>query len=174
MFGRILVGLAILGLVLGGIAYLIPPSVVVARSITIDATPEEVFEHLSSMQRTSEWSPWLDRDPDVVLTYTGPERGVGNRMEWVSDQRDVGTGTQEIVAVVPNERVETALDFGPMGTAQAAFLLEEAGDDTTVTWTFETDLGLNPISRYMGLFMDGWVGSDYERGLERLKAVVEG
>ncbi|MCX8952648.1 hypothetical protein OU790_04290 [Ruegeria sp. NA] len=39
--------------------------------------------------------------------------------------------------------------------------------------TFESDLGLNPMSRWMELMMDKWVGGDYERGLNNLKVLIE-
>jgi len=33
---------------------------------------------------------------------------------------------------------------------------------------------MNPMGRWMGLMMDGWVGPDYETGLSNLKSLVEG
>lgn len=154
-------------------AYLLPREVAVARSIEIDAPAADIFPHVNSMQATQAWSPWLDRDPNVELTYSGPEAGVGNRMAWTSENRQVGTGTQEVIASTPDSHVATALDFGPMGTATASFDLVEAGDSTTVTWGFSSDNGMNPMLRWMGLMMDGMVGGDYEAGLANLKALVE-
>jgi hypothetical protein len=43
---------------------------------------------------------------------------------------------------------------------------------TRLTWSFDADFD-NMLGRYMGLMMDRWVGSDYVRGLERLKALAE-
>ena len=51
--------------------------------------------------------------------------------------------------------------------------LKPEGNQTQVTWGFESELGLNPMSRWMGLMMDNWVGGDYERGLVNLKTLVE-
>ncbi|MEM8786724.1 MAG: SRPBCC family protein [Pseudomonadota bacterium] len=155
-------------------AYLLPREVSVARSIDIDAPPAEVFAHVNSLQAFAEWSPWGDIDPDMTQSFSGPETGVGNRMEWQSADQRVGSGSQEITESVADTRVATALDFGPMGTADAAFELEPAGQGTRVTWGFTSDLGMNPMARYMGLMMDDWVGGDYERGLENLKAAAEG
>lgn len=171
---RILAGVVVVVVVLTGAAYLLPRDVEVARSITINATAEEIFPHVNSMQKTEAWSPWLDRDPDVQLTYEGPETGVGNKLTWTSEDPQVGNGTQVIIASVENERVETDLDFGPMGTAKARFVLAAAGDATEVTWGFASDMGLNPMWRWMGLMMDRWVGGDYETGLGNLKTLVEG
>lgn len=164
----------VLGLVFLAGGMLLPREVTVARSVEIDAPPEAVFPYVNSLKAGQEWSPWLSRDPDVELAYSGPDEGVGAVMTWASDQQDVGSGRQEIVASVPEERVETDLDFGPMGTAKATFLLEDAGGGTRVTWDLVADMGSGPVGRWMGLMMDGLVGADYEQGLSNLKALVEG
>lgn len=161
-------------LALAAIAYLLPREIEVSRTATIAAPPDAIFPHVNSMQATEAWSPWLGRDPETKLVYSGPEEGVGNKMEWSSEHPQVGSGSQTIVESVPDERVVTALDFGPMGKADAFFDLEPAAGGTDVTWAFRTDLGMNPVSRWMGLMMDGWVGGDFETGLARLKALAEG
>lgn len=170
---RIFLGLILLVLMLIGISYLLPGKAEVARSITIDAPPQAVFPYVNSMQETEHWSPWLHRDPETKLAYFGPETGVGNTLKWASDHPQVGTGSQEIVESIQNQSVRTALDFGPMGTATAMFTLQPENGQTLVTWGFVSDLGLNPMSRWMGLMMDSWVGGDYERGLKNLKVLVE-
>ena len=108
------------------------------------------------------------------MTFEGPEEGVGAKMAWQSDERDVGSGAQEIVESVANEKVVTDLDFGGMGTAAASLTLEPEADGTRVTWGLVTDMGNNPAMRWMGLAMDRMVGKDYESGLENLKTLVEG
>lgn len=171
---RVLVTLLVLILVLVGVSFILPGRAEVSRSITIDASPEVIFPYVNSMQETEKWSPWLSRDPETKLTYGGPDSGVGNVLNWSSDHRQVGTGSQEITESVENQMVRTALDFGPMGTAIAMFELQPEGSGTKVTWGFESELGMNPMSRWMGLMMDKWVGGDYQRGLDNLKTLVEG
>jgi len=170
LFGIVVV----LGLVFVAGGFLLPREVTVARSVEIDAPPEAVFPHVNSLKAGTEWSPWLSRDPEVLVGFSGPDEGVGARLDWESEQPDVGIGSQVITASVPNERVETDLDFGQMGTAKAAFVLEPASGGTRVTWDLVADMGSNPVGRWMGLMMDTWVGGDYETGLANLKALVEG
>ncbi|MDH3481246.1 MAG: SRPBCC family protein [Gammaproteobacteria bacterium] len=43
---------------------------------------------------------------------------------------------------------------------------------TRLTWAFDANFDNMP-GHYMGLMVDKWVGSDYERGLERFKALAE-
>ena len=158
--------------VIGGL--ILPRSVEVSRSIDIDAPASAVFPHVNDLRATQAWSPWLGRDPDVQVTFSGPETGVGATMAWTSDQPDVGNGTQEITQSLPDEQVITALDFGDMGTATASFDLSGTEARTTVTWGLTADMGAGPMGRWMGLMMDKWVGADYEQGLSNLKALVEG
>ncbi len=171
---RILVTLLVIILALVGVSYLLPGKAEVSRSITIDAPASAIFPYVNSMQETEKWSPWLSRDPETKLSYSGPEAGVGNTLNWASDNPQVGIGSQEITESTTDQSVQTALDFGPMGTATASFHLRPEGSGTQVTWGFVSDLGMNPMSRWMGLMMDNWVGGDYERGLENLKTLVEG
>lgn len=172
--GRILIGIAILVAVLAGVGMLLPRNVEVTRSTVIEAPPGEIFGYVNSLQRAAEWSPWLGIDPDVQTRFSGPPEGVGNRMEWTSDNDQVGDGSQEISESVADSRVVSLLDFGAMGTATAWFDLQPEGGATRVTWGLDADMGAGPVGRWMGLMMDGWVGADYERGLSNLKALVEG
>ncbi len=171
---KLITVLAVVIVVLLAAAYLLPRQVQVARSIEINAPASEVFTHVNSLKATAEWSPWLGRDPEIALNYAGPDVGVGSKLEWRSEHPQVGSGKQEIVEIVENEKVVTALDFGAQGTAMASFNLVEVGGKTTITWDMDTDMGSNPIGRYMGLIMDKWVGGDYETGLARLKSLIEG
>lgn len=161
-------------IVLAAVGMLLPREVTVARSVEVNVPADKVFAHVNGLKAMAEWSPWLERDPNVKLTYSGPETGEGAALSWTSEHPQVGNGSQKIVEVIENEKVMTALDFGDMGTANAAVLLQAGGEKTVVTWTLESDMGAGPVGRWMGLMMDKWVGADYEVGLFRLKTLVEG
>ena len=60
-----------------------------------------------------------------------------------------------------------------MGTADAVFSLEGFDGGTRITWGFTTDVGYNPMMRWMGLMFDKWIGADYEAGLASLKELAE-
>lgn len=154
----------------------LPRTVHVERSIAIDAPPVVVFTLVNGFARFNEWSPWADIDPEgTEYAYSGPATGVGARMSWSSDNPRVGVGSQEIVASQPNSRVDTRLDFGPQGTADAFFRLEPDAGGTRVTWGFETDFGWNLVGRYLGFFLfDAALGGDYEHGLAKLERLAEG
>lgn len=171
---RILVGFVVVIVVLAGIGMLLPREVTVARSTTIDASPEDVFPHVSNLKATEAWSPWLGIDPNVKTEFNEIAEGVGARMEWRSDHPDVGSGAMEVIESVAPTTLVNALDFGEMGLATARYDLAGSAGKTDITWSLDVDMGAGPIGRWMGLMMDGWVGADYERGLANLKALIEG
>lgn len=170
---KILLVLVIGVLLILGVGLFLPGAAHVERSISIDAPPSAVFGLVNSFRDFNRWSPWFDRDPEAQYTYEGPESGVGAKMSWTSDLPDAGSGSQEIVASKPYDSVRMILDFGEQGTADSYFALVAEGSGTRVTWGFDTELGLNPIARYFGLFFDSLIGADYESGLANLKELVE-
>ncbi|MHA1524831.1 MAG: SRPBCC family protein [Alphaproteobacteria bacterium] len=165
-----IVGLAI-ALVAG--AYLLPREIAIQRIITIEADAAKIFPYINSLRRTNEWAIWLKRDPGALVTYSGPEAGVGARVRWASRVQDVGTGAQEIVESTQDTQVATKLDFGSQGTADARLTLTPSGAATQVVWDFHTDLGLNPVARYFGLMIENMIAGDYDQGLAELKRQVE-
>jgi uncharacterized membrane protein len=173
-FKGLLIAILILTAIFVGGGLLLPGEVHVERSTVIQADASRIFPYLNNFRRFNEWSPWAQRDPNTRYTFSGPDAGRGATMSWESDHEEVGYGSQEIVESIPNDRVATALNFGQMGTARAAFRLQPDDSGTKVTWSLDTSLPANPIARWMGLFFDRFIGPDYEEGLARLKAAVEG
>jgi len=113
--------------------------------MTTTASPATVYGLVGGFKRFNEWSPWARLDPATKYTYSGPETGVGARMEWASANPDVGNGSQEVIDVEPGQRVTSKLDFGMD----------------------------NPTTSTISLVLDRMVGADYEKGLAQLKAVAE-
>jgi len=159
--------------------YLLPKQVHVERSININRPVNMMFEMLNGYRYYSEWSPWVERDPQAEFIVSGPDEGVGARLSWVGDPQLVGSGWQEIVASKPYEEINIKLDFDAQGVANTGFKLVSQGDATQVIWFFDSDLteGVNFVdsflARYFGLLFDRWVGGDYERGLANLKEYAE-
>lgn len=175
MLKKILVGFAAVTGVLVGIGLLLPGKIHVERSVEINAPAETVFPLIASFREFNRWSPWAKKDPNTTYTFSGPETGVGARMEWKSNDPNVGSGSQEITAVDPGKSQTVALSFGgmEMGKPSATYTLQPNGAKTVVTWTFDEDVGMNVIARYFGLMFDAMIGPDYENGLANLKAIAE-
>jgi hypothetical protein len=168
---RLVVIMVLLATIFVGVGLMLPGRIQVERSTVIQAQPAAVFPFVNDFRRFNQWSPWQARDPQTTYAFTGPNEGVGSRMTWQSAQH--GDGAQEIVESQPNERVVTALDFGEMGAARAAFRLSPEAGGTRVSWSLDSQLPYHPLARWFGLMLPGWIGADYEQGLARLKTLVE-
>jgi hypothetical protein len=173
VFKRILAAVAALIVLLVIVAFFLPGEAVVTRSTEIAAPASKVFTLTGDLRRFNEWSPWADIDPGMTTTFTGPADGVGQTMNWKSDNEQVGSGSIAITRLDPDRSTEVAIDVEGQSTAASWIALDPNGERTRVTWGFKTDLGLNPVSRYMGLMFDRWIGPDYEKGLSRLKSLAE-
>lgn len=158
-------------IIVGG-SFLLPGKVAVSRSIEIAAPPDKVFAIVSDLHRFQEFSPWAELDPATKYTFEGPATGIGQKMSWMSDNRQVGTGSQTVIEYEPPKHVTYALDFNMMGDSIARWDLEPSGTGTKATWSFETKL-TGIAGRWFGLMFDKWIGADYEKGLAKLKVVAE-
>jgi uncharacterized protein YndB with AHSA1/START domain len=170
---RILVALVVLAALFVGIGLLLPETTRVQRSVVIARPAADVYAMLDSYERFNAWSPWFERDPKAEYAYEGNARGVGASMRWKSANPDVGNGRQSIIESEPNARVVTRLEFEGQGDAIATFALQPAPQGTQVVWMFETQHGNDIIGRWFGLMFDQWIGPDYEKGLAKLKTLME-
>jgi len=164
--------IAAVALIIVGGSFLLPAQAVVTRSTEIAAPPDKVFAIVGDLRRFNEFSPWADLDPNIAYTFEGPESGLGQQMNWSSENADVGSGSQTITRYEPPNFVETQLDFGMRGKPVASFDLVPSTTGTNVTWTFRSNLEGIP-AKWFGLMFDRWIGRDYEKGLAKLKAVAE-
>ena len=157
-----------------GVGYSLPQRAQLERSIEIARDPAFVFARLNSFADFAAWSPWASLDPAMQVRIEGPAQGVGARYSWTSEQQSVGSGSQEIVESVPHRLVRVRLQFSGMDSiSHASYQLRAQGEGTHLTWTHEAEFGNSLLARYFGLLLDDMVGSDYERGLQRLKAHLE-
>lgn len=166
---KIGLGLLALLVVLTLVSFFLPRQVHVERSRVMAASPHALYEQVNTLRNWEQWSPWHKIDPQMGLTYSGPAAGPGATYSWTSKDANVGNGRLEILRAVPDQRIDTRMDFMENGTATSTYLFESEAAGTKVTWMMDSDMGLNPAARYMGLLMDRLVGSDFERGLESLE-----
>ncbi len=170
---RILISLVVLVVVITVIGFFLPREVQVERQVIIQAPPQVVFDRVSDMTRFNDWSPWHGLDPDANYQFSGPASGVGARMSWTSDKPEVGSGSQEIVDVTAPGYVAIKLDFGDQGQADSYYRIRDYQGGSELTWGFKVDMGNDIVGRYLGLMMDSLVGTEYEKGLAKLKTQLE-
>jgi hypothetical protein len=169
---RLVMGVVVLIAILAVVAVGLPPHVMVARSLVINAPESAVFPYLNDLHRFSDWSPWSERDPQLQTTFSGPQEGKGARVDWTSALRSVGTGSMEITDSQPSHSIALLANYNGLdGTS--GYEINPAGAGSKVTWTFGYDTGSSPLKRWKGLMLDGFVGKEYDAGLRRLEALIE-
>jgi len=169
---RFVLGVATLALILVGVAFALPSQVTVARSIIVNAPESAVFPYLNNLHKFPDWSPWASRDPQLRVTYSGPESGKGAHTEWESSQKAIGTGLMEITESEPNRHAELVVNLnGLEGTTY--YDIAPAGSGSKVTWGFGYNAGTSPFGRWKGLMLDRLIGGEFQSGLVKLKQKVE-
>lgn len=171
MLKKIGITLAAVVVLLAVVSFFLPSTVTVEKSTVVKASAQAVFEQVNSFKAWESWSPWKEEDAEMVNEYSGSETGAGAVSKWTS--KKMGNGSQTIVSSSPYSAITTELDFGKGNKPTCHWKFEETPEGTKVSWDFQVDLGMNPVSRYMGLMMNSMIGSSYEKGLENLKKVCE-
>ncbi|MFC2137892.1 GyrI-like domain-containing protein [Bacteroidota bacterium] len=163
----LLIIVIIIGLIII-VSFFLPNKIHVERTKLIDAPVHIVFNQVNDLHKWDKWSPWNQIDTAMEKIYFGEKRGEGAGFEWKSEHPNVGNGKMLITSSVLLDSVKTEMDFGDQGTAIAYHVFNETDSGTNVKWSFDTELGGNPIAKFMGLMMDKWIGADYEKGLINL------
>jgi hypothetical protein len=163
----LLSGAAVLAL---GVAatYLAPRDVEVRRSMIIDSTPAEVLALAASTEGYQTFNPYRTENADLVITPFGPAEGVGSGFAFETASMK---GTQT-VSEVTADYVRYAIDLGAQGQPTQTISARVVPGGTEVIWTMEADMGLNPVGRVFGLFMDRMIGKTFDNGLANLAAAT--
>ena len=143
------------------------PRMNISRSIEIKAPREKVYKHLNDFNEWIFWSPWLLMEPEAKVNVSADAKSYS----WEGDR--IGSGNMKVLDEKENESIDFDLNFLKpwKSTASTGFKLEETNDGTKVTWNM--DSGLPFFLFWMKKMMKAFVGADYERGLDMLKAYVE-
>lgn len=153
------------------IALFISKNIDYEKSIKIDSNIEKVWENVSSLSAMDKWSPWKEKDPNMIQTITGNDGEIGAEQHWESNVKNVGVGSQKIVKITKPTLFETQLNFiKPFkSTADGYVKLKEDGAGTIVTWGFKSQMSY-PMN-LMKLFMNFEKSMDKEfgQGLNKLK-----
>ncbi len=188
MLKKILLGLVGLVLLLVAVGLLLPRKVNVKRTVNVKAPLGKIYPLVGNLRNWEKWSPWYKMEPTAELEYSANARGgmgmtgagpgtdykraiSGSWYTWKGNK--IGEGKLTIMNAL-EDGIITKVEFKGMGTSQGQWSFEEvAADSYDVTWGFDTDLGMNPIARFMGLMMDGSLGKDFEAGLASIKELAE-
>ena len=131
---EILISFAIVAVLMLLVGLVLPSSRHLSESVETNRKMTIVFDTLNSLRRFKDWNALVLRDPQAKLDLTGPVSGVGAKLAWSSDNKQVGDGSWEIVESVPGKSVKYAIEDN------------RRGHDKTTEFTF-TPTGRGAVKR---------------------------
>lgn len=173
MLKKILIGLAVLIVALLLVGFLLPGSLHISRSTSINASTDAVFEEINDLKKWQEWQYWNTLDTTMEVTYSEKTAGVGASYSWKGNSK-VGEGTITITESNPNKSVASDLSFSGGEPAKALYTIESIGDSQQLTMSIDLNFGMNPIMRWIGfLIMEKEMNKAFDYGLNNIKERAE-
>jgi uncharacterized protein YndB with AHSA1/START domain len=158
------------------IALFLPDHARVERHIELSNPTTQVYDALNHFKRYNEWQPWAASDNLTKYSVSGPEFGVGAKFAWSSPfNKDIGTGTLEIVESAPDERVVMSLvnDWRGHDKSQTFVLTPDTQTNSVaLSWAIDVEYGWDLIGRFAGLYLNGRVGESMNTGLAHLATLM--
>lgn len=173
---EILISLAIVAVLFVTVGFLLPSSRHIENSVETNRKLTIVYDTISSFRRFDDWNTLALRDPGMDIQLSGPEQGVGAKLSYDSDVKEVGEGSWEIIEAVPNKSVTFRINNDKVGSNKVTkFILEPTGRNNRnvkITQTYDVDYGMNLIGRYAGMYVGSNFGGDMKVGLSRLSNML--
>jgi effector-binding domain-containing protein len=143
----------------------------IESEVTIKASPKIVFDQVNTLKNWENWSPWLDADSSMKISYAGPDSGKGATYSWTSEHS--GDGKLIITSSEPEKKIEALIDFGVQGKATTTWTFDSAEiKGTHLTWAFDnSDMGY--FERYFMILFRKNMLTTFNRGLHRIKNISE-
>lgn len=159
------------------VGFLLPRENSFSVTKPVSASPEKVFPMINDLNNWEQWSPWKEKDPNMTQAYSEITLGKDAWYSWKGD-KNVGYGKLTILEAIPNEKIETLLNYEDHSPAKGSFVLTPAENGTNVTWTIELQSSKNPIisklfGGYRYLMMKFFLGKDFNKGLENLNKACQ-
>lgn len=172
-FRRILLFSLIIALVVVSIGFLLPGKVHVERRLLVSSSQKNIFDQVNTVKNWINWTPWLQSETSIISDFSGPESGVGARFSWHNIDKSIGKGSVTIISSASPDSLEVILDYAEKGKSTGKFIFLREGHNTTVIYSLESVLGVNPITRWFGLVSDYLVGPDLEKSLVNLDNLAQ-
>lgn len=173
--GLLAVVALVAGVLFGVGLFLLPNTLEVTRTISIERPRASVFAMINDLRIAREWSPYYARDPEAEFGFSG-DPGMGQSMRWSSRVREIGEGRMTIVNSIENEEVDSILEMGDAATLSSRIELRRAQPGASVAWSIRAQCAegnINVPCRYMNLVMRGRIERELDAGLARLKTLAE-
>ncbi len=156
------------------IALIVKKDFTLEKQVVINRPKADVFNYLKLIRNQEQYSVWVMKDPDIKIVYTGTDGTVGFTSSWVSDDKNVGIGAQEIIKLADGESMEVEIRFKKPfeGTNYALTTVTAVNPNQTTVTNLFSGTSKFPMN-IMNLFMDKLVGKDMQQNLVNMKNNLE-
>jgi type II secretory pathway pseudopilin PulG len=173
---EVLISLAIVAALFLVISLVLPSSRHLSEKVETNRKATIVYDTLNSLRRFKDWNPLVLRDPRMQLKLSGPDSGVGARLDYSSNVAALGNGSWEITANDPGRSVTYAIANPQRGhDKRTVFVLRptgHSGRNIEITQNYDVSYGWDLLGRYAGLYVARHVGDDMKMGLDRLATML--
>lgn len=168
-----LISLVIVALLFLLVGVFLPSRRHVEHSQETNHPVRQVYDTINSFKRFGDWHPLRLHDPNIQYTVTGPEAGVGAKLEYASKIKRIGAGSWEIVNSEQDSQVEFAIQNDAYGSNKTSVItLDERGKTVGIDWEYDVEYGWDIFGRYAGLYVTRTVGDDMKLGLGNLVGLL--
>ncbi len=169
---EILISLVIVVVLYLAVALVLPSKRHLVEKIETNRKLTIAFDSLNSLRRFKDWNPLVLRDPRAQLSYSGPDTGVGARLDYASKVEGVDKGSWKITESVPRQKVTYDITNEERGSnKRTSFTFEPTGRNNRnveITQTYDVDYGWDLLGRYSGMYVSRHIGDDMKMGLTRI------
>ncbi len=145
----------------------------IKRERIVDAPASVIYNNVIDFKNWNAWSPWVEKDPEMVVTLGEQTQGVGASQSWKDKD---GVGSMKTTATTENASISYELQFGDFTPAEVLWTFDTISNGKTkVTWTMinnDVPFIFKSFAAFSGGF-DNMMGPDFERGLEKLDDVIQ-
>lgn len=148
----------------------------VKAEVVINQPKLVVFDYIRFLTNQDNFSVWAAMDPNMQKSSQGIDGTVGYISSWHSENRDVGTGEQEIIAINEGERIDFELRFyQPFSAVSPAYMQTQAltEQQTRVSWGFAGHMPYPMNLMLVFIDVEAMIAADLQQGLENLKLILE-
>lgn len=167
---ELLISMAIVAVLFVIVGVVLPSSRSLSESVETNRKMSIVFDTVNSFKRFDDWHPFALGQ--VKLDRSGPEEGVGARIDYDSQVSGVGKGSWEIIESEQDSRVVYRIEDDKRGSnKQSTITLTptgRGGRNVEITQDYKVDYGWDLLGRYAGLYVSRNVGDTMKFGLGRL------
>lgn len=150
-----------------------PKDITIERSVVVNAPQNAASDYMFRFSNFKSWSPWQDLDSNMTSSIEGNDGQVGCKYSWSG--KEVGVGNM-VVTNRTAEEMDVDLNFvKPFEKhSKSLWKVVDAGNhQSKISWSFSSHYGFpwNGLMMIMG--MKKMMGKDFDKGLNKLKTVIE-